>query len=334
MRRAPIAAVALLLAACAPDGEPPTILAAPAEPLVWPQPPAQPRIKFLFGFAQPADLGIKPSFLTRVWESIVGEEPQGMVRPYAIAVQGTRIAVADPGLGAVHLFDPATKSYQRIVTAGEEALVSPVGVAFGPGRLYVADSATGRIFGLTEAGEVALRIEGVTRPTGLAYDAEHGRLYVADTLAHRIEVFDDAGQRLFTFGTRGTGPGEFNFPTHIFLRDGRLYVNDTMNFRLQTFDLDGHALGSFGRHGDGSGDFAQPKGIAVDPEGHLYVADALFDRIQIFDGDGHFLLSFGGTGMDAGDFWLPAGVFAVDDRIYVADSYNRRVQVFQFLGGG
>jgi len=44
------------------------------------------------------------------------------------------------------------------------------------------------------------------------------------------------------------------------------------------------------------------------------------------------LMSFGDEGHGPGQFWLPAGIF-VDgrDRIWVADSYNRRVQVFDYL---
>ena len=56
--------------------------------------------------------------------------------------------------------------------------------------------------------------------------------------------------------------------------------------------------------------------------------------VQIFDNKGRFLLAFGNAGNEAGEFWLPAGLFIAEDRIYVADSYNKRVQVFQFLGGG
>ena len=43
-------------------------------------------------------------------------------------------------------------------------------------------------------------------------------------------------------------------------------------------------------------------------------------------------MAVGGEGTDAGQFYLPAGV-TIDqqDRIWVADSYNRRVQVFQYL---
>ena len=40
----------------------------------------------------------------------------------------------------------------------------------------------------------------------------------------------------------------------------------------------------------------------------------------------------GGPGHDPGYFWLPAGVYVDEkDRVYIVDSYNRRVQVFQYL---
>ena len=256
-----------------------------------------------------------------------------MLKPYAVAAEGGRIVVTDPGMRAIHLFDTNVGNYRRVTRAKGEFLRSPVGAAIGPNRIYVADSVLGKVFAFDAEGDVVATLEGLERPTGLAYDRATGRLYVAETTMHRISVFDEAGTRLFAFGGRGTGGTQFNFPSHLFLQGGRLYVNDTMNFRLQTFDLDGHLLSSFGTHGDGSGNFSQPKGVGVDAVGHIYVADATFDRVQIFDPRGRYLLGFGGQGSEAGNFWLPAGVFIAGDRIYVADSYNRRVQVFQFLGG-
>ena len=43
-------------------------------------------------------------------------------------------------------------------------------------------------------------------------------------------------------------------------------------------------------------------------------------------------MAFGREGRKLGDFWLPAGI-AIDqeDRIWVADSGNRRLQVFDYL---
>jgi DNA-binding beta-propeller fold protein YncE len=301
---------------------------------VWPSPPEAARIRFAQFIGGPADLGIRPSGMRRLMRAIAGGEDgdRGMVRPYALAVDGARILVGDPGLHAIHLFDRDRRSYEFIATAGGEPLVSPVGVALDGGRIFVADSTRGSVFILDQEGRLNGTINGLQRPTGLAFDRAAKRLYVADTMDHRIVVFDRDGQRLFEFGTRGIGPGELNFPSHIFLAGDRLLVNDNMNFRMQLFDLDGRFVSMFGTHGDGSGHFSQPKGVAVDSRGHIYVAGATIDRVQVFSPDGSFLLAFGSKGNGPGEFVMPTGVTIVEDRIYVADSLNSRIQVFDYVG--
>ncbi len=329
-----LALIALLLAvACDRFDEAPPDLAPPAEDLVWPQPPEPARIRFLFAFREPEDLGFTRSIFGRLWSLIAGEDSREMVRPYAIAVDGGEVAIADPGARVVHLYDLQQREYGRIEKAGDDALASPVGIAFGDGRLYVADSVLARVFVFDRSGKLLQTIGDMKRPTGLAFDPATKRLYVADTLKHEIDVFDAGGTKLFSFGSRGVAAGEFNYPTHMSIWDSRLYVNDTMNFRIQSFALDGSPLSVFGSHGDGSGDLAQPKGVAADAAGHIYVADTLFNRVQIFDPSGALLLAFGGEGIGAGQFWLPAGVFIDESRVYVADSYNRRIQVFEYIGG-
>lgn len=334
MRRWPLLLLALaLLATCAPAGEGIENQAALYESVVWPPPPQQPRIRLLAVFGEPEDIGIRQSFLGRFWGWIAGPEPRNMVRPYGVAVDGDRLAVTDPGAGVVHLYDIAGGDYERIERAGKRLLHSPVGVAFANHALYVADSGTGEILVFNAGGKLTRTITGLERPTGLVWDPDSGRLYAVDTTNHNVVAFNAEGERLFAFGGRGTDDGQFNFPSHLTLAGGRLYVNDTMNFRIQVFDLDGGFLSSFGSHGDASGDFAQPKGVGIDGEGHVYVVDALFNRVQIFDRNGTLLLVFGGDGGAPGEFWLPSGLHIAGDRIYVADSYNRRIQIFQFLGG-
>jgi len=45
------------------------------------------------------------------------------------------------------------------------------------------------------------------------------------------------------------------------------------------------------------------------------------------------LYYFGSRGTHAGEFQLPAGLFIDrDDKVFVVDSYNRRVQIFQYDG--
>jgi len=55
--------------------------------------------------------------------------------------------------------------------------------------------------------------------------------------------------------------------------------------------------------------------------------------VQVFNRQGQLLYYFGSKGTRAGEFQLPAGLFIDrDDRVYVVDSYNKRIQVFQYVG--
>ena len=75
--------------------------------------------------------------------------------------------------------------------------------------------------------------------------------------------------------------------------------------------------------------------MAVDPDGHVYVVDAQFEAVQLFTPEGQLLLSVGREGRGPGEFWLPAGIHIdAKGRVWIADSYNQRVQVFQYLGDG
>jgi len=64
------------------------------------------------------------------------------------------------------------------------------------------------------------------------------------------------------------------------------------------------------------------------------VVESYYDYLLVFNDKGEFLLPIGGTGSGIGEFYLPAGVWTDDrDRVYVADAFNGRVVIFQFLGG-
>ena len=57
--------------------------------------------------------------------------------------------------------------------------------------------------------------EELVRPVGIAYVADRDRLYVVDGGAHCIVVFDLEGTVVTRLGQNGTGPGQFNYPSHI-----------------------------------------------------------------------------------------------------------------------
>lgn len=326
----------VLLPACLPTA---TRDATPEPALVWPAGPAQPRIAFVRSLSRPEDLGISRGLIDRMKDLLFGEAEHRLVRPMAVVAVDGVIYVADPGARGVHRFDPARNGYALIGAAGGNSLPSPVGLARGDdGAVYVADSKLAQVLLIRPGAKEALPLQlkaALRQPTGIAFDAVAGRLFVADTTAHQIKVFDRDGALEQTIGSRGTGPGEFNFPTLLWRSpQGHLHVTDALNFRIQTFDEKGRVVGMFGRQGDGSGDAARPKGVATDRYGHIYVVDALFHAVQIFDASGKFLLALGQRGQARGEFWLPAGIFIDgNDTIYVADTYNRRVQVLRHVGG-
>ncbi len=89
-----------------------------------------------------------------------------------------------------------------------------------------------------------------------------------------------------------------------------------------------------GKRGLYLGNLTRPKGVTVDADDNIYVVESYYDHLLVFDMQGEFLLPIGGTGNDVGQFFLPSGVWNDDrGRIYVADMYNGRVMILQFLGG-
>lgn len=281
----------------------------------------------------------------RLLEFVAGQpenEPR-LIRPYAVTSDSLgRLLVADPGQRVVHIFDPEKRRYTFLRGPRSQPLQMPVGCATDAAdNIYVSDSQLPRILVFDQTGKFLRTLGGpasarpLLRPTGLALDATRNLLYVADTLRHDVEVFRLDGTLVRTIGRRGTGPGEFNYPTAVALAGGRLHVVDTLNFRVQSLTPEGKFPAMFGRAGNRSGTFSRPKGIAADTDGHLYVVDGLFETVQIFGPGGELLHYFGATGTQPGQFELPAGIH-IDprNRIYVADSYNRRVQIFRYRREG
>ncbi len=309
-----------------------------SSPVSWPPPPQTPRIRLIRSISGPADIGIRKSWFKRAVDTLLGKEEieESILKPYGIFADDRRIYVTDTGTHFLHVFDLKSGTYFQIGKAKEAELVSPIGVAVDDrsGEIYLSDSVLHEVFVFDSEGKYLREIgspELFVRPAGIALSGE--KIYVVDTHGHQVLVFlKKNGELISRFGGHGTGDGEFNYPTNIFIRNGLIYIVDSMNFRVQIFGMDEKFLSAFGKLGDGSGDFAMPKGIAADSEGHVYVADAQFDTVQIFDREGRLLLNFGNTGRGPGEMILPAGVF-IDrkDTVYVADSYNNRVQVFQYL---
>lgn len=112
----------------------------------------------------------------------------------------------------------------------------PNGLAIArDGRVYIADGDNRRVQVFDDKGEFKRFINTSGVPRGLAID-DKKRLFVVDALAHTVDIYDLEGKLLTSFGERGFGPGQFNFPNDIAIgNDGRMYVTDRENNQVQVW---------------------------------------------------------------------------------------------------
>jgi len=80
------------------------------------------------------------------------------------------------------------------------------------------------------------------------------------------------------------------------------------------------------------GGLKEPRDAALDRKGRLWVADFGNSRLRIFDGEGGFLGGWGGRGDGKYSFRDLTAVAIRGDDVYVADTWNGRVQRFDLAG--
>ena len=199
--------------------------------------------------------------------------------------------------------------------------------------IFITDGETRTVYKFRNGEVKPFITDGLSRPTGISANVEKERLYIVDTGDHDLKIFDFDGKLIKTVSDDLTTDDKFHFPTHVSTTvDNDILVNDALNYKIKRFDSDGHLLSSFGEEGDGPGTFSRPKGVASDSEGNIYVVDNLFDNLQIFDSTGRFLLVIGSVGSQVGQFYSPSGLAITNDTVYIADTYNDRIQILRFLG--
>jgi DNA-binding beta-propeller fold protein YncE len=335
--------VALLLSSCASQAPVKDTKSIEKEQqLVWPAPPEQARIRYVGDLSSLENLADKKQKSFR--DILMGEEDKqrntALRKPYGVHSDSKgRVFVADTGFSGLVVFNLENKGVSFWGVTGYGALTKPVGVTSDAmGNVYVSDTSDQRIVVFNSDGDYINAYGGkdfLTNPAGLVFNDATQQLYVVDAHRHQIIVFNQQGGIDFTIGERGPEPGQFNFPTNIAIdSNGRLYVSDTMNFRIQILEADGTFVNTFGELGDRIGNVNRLKGIGVDTEGHIYAVDASYNNFQIFDNEGQLLLIVGKRGYTGpAEFSMPAGVHVdKNNRIFIVDQLNRRIQMFEYLG--
>ncbi len=299
---------------------------------VWPPPPDAPRVEFLSEIDFDS-LERQSGWWSRLARLIGGSDPDDTLGlPFDVLARGETLFLTCQNLAALVEVWPEEGKY-RLHECDERPFAQPIALEAVGGNVYVTDSGNGTVYRFDGERVEPWVTEGLVRPTGIAAVDGSRRLSVVDTGAHDVKNYDLGGELLSTVGERAASDEGLNFPTFAASDGEVLLVNDTLNYRIKRFDRAGELHSAFGREGSGPGTFARPKGLALDSDGHVWVADAVFDNVQVFDSEGVILLVIGSRGGAPGEFWSPGGIDIADDTIYVADTFNNRVQVLRYLGG-
>jgi len=209
--------------------------------------------------------------------------------------------------------------------------------------VYVADSSNHRIQVFDQNGNFQFSWGSYGSGNGQfssPYDLDifGNKVYITEMNNHRIQVFDLNGQYLNQWGSYGLGNGQFRYPLGIAINNnnGYVYVADLYNDRIQVFDQNGNFQFSWGSSGSGNGQFKYPQGISVS-NGRVYVTESggsdANQRVQVFDAsNGNFIFSWGYRGTGNGQFDAPQGIFVANNKVYVADTGNNRIQQFDANG--
>ena len=176
-------------------------------------------------------------------------------------------------------------------------------------------------------------ISGLNRPWDVAIN-KRGEILVTEGNGHCISIFSPTGEKLRSFGSHGSEPGQFNQPSGVTVDgDGNIFVAEC-NHRIQKFTSECKFLSSIGSYGSGPLQFNFPLSVAISPTNNkIAVLEFSNHRIQILNPDLTFTCKIGSRGSGNGQFINPHGVaFDSAGNMYVTDSNNYRVQVFNPKG--
>lgn len=136
-----------------------------------------------------------------------------------------------------------------------------------------------------------------------------------------------------SFGSYGTeGQGKFNNPKGITVMSGTHFVLDTDNNLVQAFDANNNFINQWGGFGTEENDFNFPQAITNDGTNFVYVLDSGNKRIKAYYPDGSLIKIIDTTGTE-NELNNPQGISYFNNKIYVSDTGNDRVVVFDANSG-
>ncbi|MDH4028671.1 MAG: NHL repeat-containing protein [Nitrospirota bacterium] len=274
-------------------------------------------------------------------DSITYDEEEGkLFFPSFVYAEPSReeIYIID-GKGRIIIY---TADFFPIHTLGKKnGIQAPQGMTVDiEGNLYVAQSATESnprhrisVFSPCLEWERDIYFTGfegadLFAPHRLAVDKK-GNIYVAANYFPGVLILDAKG-RFLDIMSADEGGKKAGLTNVTIDNSGRIYLLSEEEGRIYVYDENNKFIFKFGEKGGSTGKLSRPKAVGIDNKsGRIYTVDYMRHAVSVYDREGVYLFEFGGLGWGEGWFQYPTDI-AVDNsgRIFVADLFNNRVQIF------
>jgi peptidylamidoglycolate lyase len=171
----------------------------------------------------------------------------------------------------------------------------------------------------------------LVKSRGLDADSS-GRIYVAGTVEDPVLVYSPKG-RLITSWGQGILAGSHG----VRIYHDQVWVTDVDTHQAHLFTLDGKlikSLGEKGVEGEAPNQFNKPTDFAFSKTGDIYISDGYKNsRVVCYRPDGTVRKIWGKAGTGKSEFNLVHAVaIGPNDRVYVGDRTNGRIQIFDLDG--
>lgn len=266
-----------------------------------------------------------------------GDQPQHMFKPQGVSADANgNIYVTDTGNNRLQKFTPHGDIISFIGGFGweREQFQLPIDlVVYNSLDIYIADLENSRI----ERYDKDLNYitsyysnENWNPKYQFAFPISvclslHGDFFIVDSENDRIIKLNPSFEPELSFGGYDWGQGVLKEASHIYVsKNDIVYVTDIAAHKIFVYDYYGNYLFDIG-----SQVLESPRGLCVDDLENIFVADAKKNQILGFDKTGRQILQMGSRSTKLAGFQEPSDVTIIRNKMYIADTQNHRIQIFE-----
>lgn len=153
----------------------------------------------------------------------------------------------------------------------------------------------------------------------------HGDFFIVDSENDKVIKLNASFEPQLSFGDYDWGQGVLEEASHVYVsKNDNIYVTDVAAHSILVYDYFGNFLYSIGQE-----HLISPRGLCVDELENIFVADSQKNQILGFDQTGRLVLEIGSLSTKFAGFHEPSDVAISRDKLYVADTQNNRIQIFE-----